>query len=110
MDIVNTQRLTPKQVLRIVHETCLAVAHMHSMNPPIIHRDLKVYHLPPYPLLHLPFYSLPSFPSPFLLLTFFPPPYHLLHLLLLLLTLSISSSYSLRYSLIGRESSSYFGL
>ena len=43
MDIVNNQRLSPRQVLRVFHETCLAVAHMHSRKPPIIHRDLKVY-------------------------------------------------------------------
>lgn len=43
MDVVNTQRLTPKQVLRVFYETCLAVAHMHSQAPPIIHRDLKVH-------------------------------------------------------------------
>ena len=42
MDIVNNQRLSPRQVLRVFHETCLAVAHMHSRKPPIIHRDLKV--------------------------------------------------------------------
>lgn len=41
-DIVNYQRLSPRQVLRVFHETCLAVAHMHSKKPPIIHRDLKV--------------------------------------------------------------------
>ncbi len=41
-DIVNTQRLSPCQVLRVFHETCLAVAHMHSRKPTIIHRDLKV--------------------------------------------------------------------
>jgi cyclin G-associated kinase len=45
VDIVNTQRLTPNQVLRVFHETCLAVAHMHSQAPPIIHRDLKVENL-----------------------------------------------------------------
>ena len=41
-DIVVLIRLTPRQVLRVFHETCLAVAHMHSQDPPIIHRDLKV--------------------------------------------------------------------
>ena len=42
VDIVNTQRLSPGQVLRVFHETCLAVGHMHGQTPPIIHRDLKV--------------------------------------------------------------------
>ena len=41
-DIMKTVRLTPRQVLRVFFETCCAVAHMHSQNPPIIHRDLKV--------------------------------------------------------------------
>ena len=41
-DIVRTVRLTPQQVLRVFYATCSAVAQMHSQQPPIIHRDLKV--------------------------------------------------------------------
>ncbi len=41
-DIVASVALSPRQVLRVFFQTCLAVAHMHSQNPPIIHRDLKV--------------------------------------------------------------------
>ena len=42
VNIVNTQSLSPRQVLRVFYETCQAVAHMHSQTPPIIHRDIKV--------------------------------------------------------------------
>ena len=41
-DVVVSMQLTPRQVLRVFYETCSAVAHMHSQDPPIIHRDLKV--------------------------------------------------------------------
>ena len=41
-DVVVSVQLSPKQVLRVFFQTCLAVAHMHSQNPPIVHRDLKV--------------------------------------------------------------------
>lgn len=34
--------LTCNEVLPIFYQTCRAVAHMHSQNPPMIHRDLKV--------------------------------------------------------------------
>jgi len=44
-DVVRSLQLTPRQVLRVFFETCSAVAHMHSQNPPIIHRDLKVENL-----------------------------------------------------------------
>ncbi|XP_050499686.1 cyclin-G-associated kinase [Diabrotica virgifera virgifera] len=32
-------------ITRIFYQTCRAVAHMHSQNPPIIHRDLKIENL-----------------------------------------------------------------
>lgn len=32
-------------ITRIFYQTCKAVAHMHSQNPPIIHRDLKIENL-----------------------------------------------------------------
>mgnify|MGYP001025331454 CR=1 FL=1 len=35
-------RFTEPEILRIFYDTCLAVAHMHSLNPPLAHRDLKV--------------------------------------------------------------------
>ena len=46
VDVVNSQRLSPRQVLRVFHQSCLAVVHMHSQRPPIIHRDLKVTNAP----------------------------------------------------------------
>lgn len=36
------KRIPTNQVLRIFHQICRAVAHMHKQNPPMIHRDLKV--------------------------------------------------------------------
>ena len=41
-DVLKTSALNPKQVLRVFYATCSAVAHMHSQQPPIVHRDLKV--------------------------------------------------------------------
>nr|CAH7718848.1 unnamed protein product [Callosobruchus chinensis] len=32
-------------ITRIFYQTCRAVSHMHSQNPPIIHRDLKIENL-----------------------------------------------------------------
>ncbi|CAG9856413.1 unnamed protein product [Phyllotreta striolata] len=32
-------------IVRIFYQACKAVAHMHSQNPPIIHRDLKIENL-----------------------------------------------------------------
>lgn len=37
--------LTCNEVLPIFYQTCRAVAHMHSQNPPMIHRDLKLENL-----------------------------------------------------------------
>lgn len=34
--------LTCNEILPVFYQTCRAVAHMHSQNPPMIHRDLKV--------------------------------------------------------------------
>jgi cyclin G-associated kinase len=41
-EVVKSSYLNPKQVLRVFYATCSAVAHMHSLQPPIVHRDLKV--------------------------------------------------------------------
>ncbi|XP_044269812.1 cyclin-G-associated kinase [Tribolium madens] len=35
----------PEIITRIFYQTCRALAHMHSQNPPIIHRDLKLENL-----------------------------------------------------------------
>ena len=40
--VLRSCHLNPKQVLRVFYATCSAVAHMHSQQPPIVHRDLKV--------------------------------------------------------------------
>lgn len=37
--------LPPSAVIQIMHQTCRAVQHMHSQNPPIMHRDLKIENL-----------------------------------------------------------------
>lgn len=41
-EVVRSSYLSPKQVLRVFYATCSAVAFMHSQQPPIVHRDLKV--------------------------------------------------------------------
>lgn len=41
-------RSTPfdtETICRIFYQTCKAVAHMHSLQEPIIHRDLKIENL-----------------------------------------------------------------
>ena len=38
----NGEPFPVNQVLKIFHQTCRAVAHMHKQKPPVIHRDLKV--------------------------------------------------------------------
>lgn len=35
----------PEIICRIFYQTCKAVSHMHSQNPKIIHRDLKIENL-----------------------------------------------------------------
>ena len=30
------------EILSVFYQTCLAVQHMHSQSPPIVHHDLKV--------------------------------------------------------------------
>ncbi|KAI8930323.1 kinase-like domain-containing protein [Entophlyctis helioformis] len=45
VDYLNTKldtRLNEDEVLRIFSDACEAVAHMHSFNPPIAHRDIKI--------------------------------------------------------------------
>ncbi|PIK59744.1 putative cyclin-G-associated kinase [Apostichopus japonicus] len=37
--------LTCNEILPVFYQTCRAVAHMHSQNPPMIHRDLKLENL-----------------------------------------------------------------
>uniref|UniRef100_A0A2R5LDN2 Auxilin n=1 Tax=Ornithodoros turicata TaxID=34597 RepID=A0A2R5LDN2_9ACAR len=42
---VMQQKTTPlslEQVVKTFYQTCYAVQHMHTQNPPIIHRDLKI--------------------------------------------------------------------
>ncbi|CAB3989806.1 cyclin-G-associated kinase-like [Paramuricea clavata] len=39
------KRIPATQILRIFHQICRAVAHMHKQSPPIIHRDLKIENL-----------------------------------------------------------------
>ena len=41
-EVLRSSHLNAKQVLRVFYATCSAVAHMHSQQPPIVHRDLKV--------------------------------------------------------------------
>jgi len=45
IDLLNSRlqnRLTESEILKIFSDTVAAVAHMHSQNPILIHRDLKV--------------------------------------------------------------------
>ncbi|WAR59248.1 hypothetical protein PtB15_10B590 [Puccinia triticina] len=45
IDLLNSRlqnRLTESEILKIFSDTVAAVAHMHSQNPVLIHRDLKV--------------------------------------------------------------------
>jgi AP2-associated kinase len=45
IDLLNSRlqnRLTESEILKIFSDTVSAVAHMHSQNPILIHRDLKV--------------------------------------------------------------------
>lgn len=44
VDMLNSRKepLLPSEVLHIFYQMCVAVQHMHKLNPPVIHRDLKV--------------------------------------------------------------------
>lgn len=47
IDLLNSRlqnRLTESEILKIFSDTVAAVAHMHSQNPILIHRDLKVHY------------------------------------------------------------------
>jgi serine/threonine protein kinase len=37
-----TNRFSSKEILKIFGDVCEAVAHLHYMDPPIMHRDIKV--------------------------------------------------------------------
>ena len=39
------QPLPFHHVIKIFAQLCRAVIHMHKQTPPVIHRDLKVFHL-----------------------------------------------------------------
>ena len=34
--------LPADQVCQVMYQTCKAVQHLHSQDPPVLHRDLKV--------------------------------------------------------------------
>lgn len=40
-----TTAFDPETICRIFYQTCRAVQHMHSQNPSITHRDLKIENL-----------------------------------------------------------------
>lgn len=40
-----TTAFEPELIARILYQTCKALQHMHSQNPPIIHRDMKIENL-----------------------------------------------------------------
>ena len=45
VDLMNQRfynRFSESEIFNIFIQVCKAVAHMHSQNPPITHRDLKV--------------------------------------------------------------------
>ena len=43
IDVMQRQRLAPEHVIKIFYALCSAVHHMHDRNPPITHRDIKVW-------------------------------------------------------------------
>ncbi|OQR70363.1 cyclin-G-associated kinase-like [Tropilaelaps mercedesae] len=45
VDAVNKGKLSADQVLKIFYQCCKAVLHMHTQQPPITHRDLKLENL-----------------------------------------------------------------
>lgn len=45
IDFLNTRlqnRLSESEVLEIMYQTCIAVSQVHFLNPPLIHRDIKI--------------------------------------------------------------------
>ncbi|RZC42947.1 cyclin-G-associated kinase [Asbolus verrucosus] len=40
-----TSPFEPEIITRIFYQTCRALSHMHSQNPPVVHRDLKIENL-----------------------------------------------------------------
>lgn len=42
MEFLQKKDFTPTQVMKIFYAACSAVRHMHTRNPPITHRDIKV--------------------------------------------------------------------
>ncbi|CAL9737109.1 actin-regulating kinase Prk1p [Monosporozyma servazzii] len=45
IDFLNTRlrnRLSESEILNIMNQTCQGVAAMHKLNPPLIHRDIKI--------------------------------------------------------------------
>ncbi|EDO16675.1 hypothetical protein Kpol_1052p22 [Vanderwaltozyma polyspora DSM 70294] len=45
LDFMNqrlTTKLSEKEILTIMHDVTLAVAQMHTLSPPLIHRDIKI--------------------------------------------------------------------
>ena len=41
-EYVQKQRLSAAQVFGVFTQCCEAVQHLHSMSPPLIHRDIKL--------------------------------------------------------------------
>ncbi|KAI7945091.1 hypothetical protein MJO28_010786 [Puccinia striiformis f. sp. tritici] len=78
IDLLNSRlqnRLTESEILKIFSDTVSAVAHMHSQNPILIHRDLKIDLLSKPPRSKT--FSLPR-PTSTSSVTLAPPPVHCL--------------------------------
>ncbi|XP_022706177.1 cyclin-G-associated kinase-like isoform X2 [Varroa jacobsoni] len=45
VDAINKAKLSMDQVLKVFYQCCKAVLHMHTQQPPITHRDLKLENL-----------------------------------------------------------------
>jgi len=43
IDYLQKMELSAEQICKIFYSTCSAVQHMHDRNPPITHRDIKVF-------------------------------------------------------------------